>query len=236
MPYFNFVNYHALGATTDTLFLELQASNSLTDVFSMIRGKHNIRIGGEARHLRIDNLQPGAQTTAWYFSNLFTDQRGFANTGFDYASFLLGLPNDMNYSLFPDYIRTRSSVYALFVQDDIRVSRKLTLNVGLRWDAPLWYHEVHNRSGVFDLNKGQYQVFGQDGFSRHALEEQLEELRPAARIRLHAAGKFQPGGARRIRHVRGRDAQFRRQRIPSDQPYLRGCRRRPLPDGRSGDE
>ena len=70
----------------------------------------------------------------------------------------------MNYSLFPDYIRTRSSVYALFVQDDIRVSRKLTLNVGLRWDAPLWYHEVHNRSGVFDLNKGQYQVFGQDGF------------------------------------------------------------------------
>ena len=164
MPYFNFVNYHALGATTDTLFLELQASNSLTDVFSMIRGKHNVRIGGEARHLRIDNLQPGAQTTAWYFSNLFTDQRGFANTGFDYASFLLGLPNDMNYSLFPDYIRTRSSVYALFVQDDIRVSRKLTLNVGLRWDAPLWYHEVHNRSGVFDLNKGQYQVFGQDGF------------------------------------------------------------------------
>jgi len=61
MPYFNFVNYHALGATTDTLFLELQASNSLTDVFSVIRGKHNIRVGGEARHLRIDNLQPGAR-------------------------------------------------------------------------------------------------------------------------------------------------------------------------------
>ncbi|MCC6539897.1 MAG: TonB-dependent receptor, partial [Bryobacterales bacterium] len=64
------------------------------------------------------------------------------------------------------FFKSRSSVYALFAQDDIRVNKKLTVNLGLRWDAPLYYSEAEDRSGVFDLNKGQYQQFGQNGFRR----------------------------------------------------------------------
>ncbi|MGH9661429.1 MAG: TonB-dependent receptor domain-containing protein, partial [Bryobacteraceae bacterium] len=86
--------------------------------------------------------------------------------GWDYASFMLGLPQRFGYRIFPGYFKSRSSVYALFLQDDIRVNRRLTVNVGLRWDAPLWYKEAENRSGVFDLDKGQYQQFGQNGFRR----------------------------------------------------------------------
>ena len=208
MPYFNFVNYHALGATTDTLFLELQASNSLTDVFSMIRGKHNIRIGGEARHLRIDNLQPGAQTTAWYFSNLFTDQRGFANTGFDYASFLLGLPNDMNYSLFPDYIRSRSSVYALFVQDDIRRQPQADIESGTALGrAPLVPRSAQSQRR-FRPGQGSIPGLRSGWFSRHAVEQQLEEFRPSARLCLHAQCEVHFGSARRIWDVSRRDPQL----------------------------
>jgi hypothetical protein len=163
-PYMNFLNYQQLGATTDTLFFELQNANSLHNTMSMVFGRHNLKVGGEIRRLRTDNLQPGPMNTSWLFNTFYTDQRGFANTGFDYAGFLLGLPATMNYSIYPDYFRSRGSVYALFVQDDIRVSRKLTLNLGLRWDAPLWYREAQNRSGVFNLDRGEYQLFGQDGF------------------------------------------------------------------------
>jgi hypothetical protein len=163
-PYFLFTNFEQLGATTDTLFFELQNNNNLTDVASVVLGRHTLKFGGEARHLRTDNLQPGPMNTSWSFNSFFTDQRGVAGTGFDYAGFLLGLPASMNYSIYPDYFRSRTSVYALFAQDDLRLSRKLTLNVGLRWDAPLWYHEAQNRSGVFDLNAGMYQRFGQNGF------------------------------------------------------------------------
>jgi hypothetical protein len=126
--------------------------------------RHSIRFGGEARKIRTDNFQPNPGTTLWRFAPIFTDQRGFANTGFDYASFLLGLPAQMGYRIFPGFFKSRTSVYALFVQDDIRISRKLTLNLGLRWDAPLWYHEAENRSGVFDLDRGEYILFGQNGF------------------------------------------------------------------------
>ena len=163
-PYFNFLNFQQLGATTDTLFFELQNTNSIHNTASLMLGRHNLKFGGEARHLRTDNLQPGPMNTSWSFNTFFTDQRGFNGTGFDYAGFLLGLPATMNYSIYPDYFRSRASVYALFVQDDIRVNRKLTVNLGLRWDAPLWYREAQNRSGVFDLNKGEYQLLGQNGF------------------------------------------------------------------------
>ena len=177
-PDFQFTNFHRLGSTSDTLFFELQNSASLVNVTSIILDRHNIRFGGEARKIRTDNLQPGPGNTQWIFRQNFTDQRGFSNTGFDYASFLLGLPLNMSYKIFPDFFRSRSSVYALFIQDDIRLNRKLTLNLGLRWDAPLWYHESQNRSGVFDLDKGEYIQFGTNGFRDTPWKNDLNNFGP----------------------------------------------------------
>ncbi|MBI3471842.1 MAG: TonB-dependent receptor [Candidatus Solibacter usitatus] len=177
-PDFQFTNFAPLGSSSDTLFFELQNSNSLVNVTSWVLDRHTIKFGGEARQIRTDNLQPNPGTTLWNFQPIYTDQRGVANTGFDYASFLLGLPQRMAYRIFPGYFKSRASVYALFIQDDYRVNRKLTLNLGLRWDAPLWYHEAQDRSGVFDLNKGEYLQFGQNGFRRTPWNNNVKNFGP----------------------------------------------------------
>jgi len=177
-PFFNFSNFEPLGATTDTLFFEWQTQDTLSDVFSLTHGKHNLRIGGMARKLLTNNFQPQGQAGAWTFKNVFTSQPGIAKTGFDYADFLLGLPTTMTYSIFNDYFRSRASVYGLFAQDDYHVTRNLTLNIGLRWDVPLWYHEAHNRSGVFDLSKGQYVQFGTNGFRTTPWDYDLSRVDP----------------------------------------------------------
>ncbi|MGA8593831.1 MAG: TonB-dependent receptor [Bryobacteraceae bacterium] len=177
-PYFSFSNFENLGSTTDTLFKEWQTQNTLTDTFSLTSGRHNIRIGGEIRKLLTNNFQPEGQESAWTFNTDFTNQPGIANTGFDYASFLLGLPAAMTYSIFPDYFRSRASVYAAFVQDDFHVSRTLTVNLGLRWDAPTWFHEALNRSGVFDLAEGQYIQFGQNGFRNTPWDNDWHNFNP----------------------------------------------------------
>ena len=177
-PDFQFTNYAPLGSSGDTLFFELQDSKSLVNVTSWVRDRHTIKFGGEARLIRTDNLQPNPGTTVWNFQPIYTNQVGVANTGWDYASFLLGMPRTFGYRIFPGFFKSRSSVYALFVQDDIRVNRKLTLNVGLRWDAPLYYHEAQDRSGVFDLVKGQYVQFGQNGFRRTPWNNDLNNFGP----------------------------------------------------------
>jgi hypothetical protein len=187
-PYFSFSNFEALGATTDTTFQEWQTQETLTDTFSWNKGNHNIRIGGWVRKLLTNNLQPGALNTAWTFSNVFTNQPGNNNTGFDYASFLLGLPNALTYTIYPDFFRTRANLYAVFVQDDYHISRNLTINLGLRWDAPNYYHEAQNRSGVFDLNQGQYIQFGTNGFRTTPWDNVWNNFNPRFGIAYSALG------------------------------------------------
>jgi len=188
-PDFQFTNYAPLGSSGDTLFFELQDSKSLVNVTSWVLSKHTIKFGGEARLIRTDNLQPNPGTTVWNFQPIYTNQIGVANSGWDYASFLLGMPRTFSYRIFPGFFQSRSSVYALFIQDDYRVNRKLTLNLGMRWDAPLWYHEAQDRSGVFDLNKGQYQQFGQNGFRRTPWPNDLNNFGPRLGFAYSAADK-----------------------------------------------
>lgn len=169
--------FASLGSPSGTTLFEKQESYAVVNITSVSMNKHTIKFGGEARKLKTDNFQP-LPSSRFAFSNNFTDQRGFNNTGFDYASFLLGLPNIYQYEIYPSFIQPRTWVFALFVQDDIRVSRKLTINVGLRWDAPLYWQDKRNRSGIFDLDKGEIVPLGVNGFRKTAWNQDWVNLGP----------------------------------------------------------
>jgi hypothetical protein len=177
-PTFTFTNFQAFGSPQTKLWIELQNEDTLNDTFSLTLGKHSVKMGGMFRYYMTNNFQPLGQQGNWTFSANMTNQPGLSSTGFDYASFLLGLPQSFTYTLFPDYFRTRATTYGLFVQDDFRVSRKLTLNVGLRWDLPSWFHEAGNRSGVYSLQAGQYVQFGQSGFRTSVYDQAYANFEP----------------------------------------------------------
>jgi hypothetical protein len=86
-----------------------------------------------------------------------------ANTGHDVASFLLGTTRRKNRSLFSDQTYTeKRPEWAAYVQDDWRISPKLTLNLGLRWDMFVPWVEVDDRQSNYDPSTGRFVIASPD--------------------------------------------------------------------------
>jgi Carboxypeptidase regulatory-like domain/TonB dependent receptor-like, beta-barrel/TonB-dependent Receptor Plug Domain len=129
--------------------------------YSWIKGRHALKIGYEFEAIRteVNDINPlyGANTYSGQFSKptcaLLGQDSGctIANdaTSYNLADFYFGLPSQLALSnlVIGNY---RQHVHALYVQDDFRVTPKLTLNLGLRWEfaTPRW--ERDNQLSNFD--------------------------------------------------------------------------------------
>jgi len=125
-------------------------SNIISDDLTWIRGSHSFRFGFEHRRY-YDNARSVENTGSYEFSNENTALPGHrSDTGFTYASFLLGTVRSAY--LYIPLVTTgiRSRVTSFYVQDDWKARRNLTLNFGLRWDIPTALTEVRQRQSGLD--------------------------------------------------------------------------------------
>lgn len=121
-----------------------------------IRNRHSYKIGGEYRNeMFSDNNTVNTQGNL-QFSSTETSQPSLQNipitggltTGFNYASFLLGQVNNGSIKP-PQDPQWRNQRWGLYFQDNWKVTPRLTLDIGLRWDLLYQGHEIHNRSSMF---------------------------------------------------------------------------------------
>lgn len=120
---------------------------------SKITGKHSLKMGYEGRMLRINVWEARAAGT-FGFTNLMTQgpnpNAASATAGYGFASFLLGTGTSGN--IFQNWknVASQSFYNAFYIQDDFRVTRKLTLNLGLRYDFDTPRTERYDRMSWFD--------------------------------------------------------------------------------------
>jgi hypothetical protein len=101
---------------------------------SYATGRHNVRFGGETRRYKTGAQGfTNAGGTAG-FTGQFLSDRGKNNAGNAYAEFLLGVMGSYTQTASYRAGGVKHRYYTLFVQDDIRLTGKLTVNFGLRWD------------------------------------------------------------------------------------------------------
>jgi hypothetical protein len=117
-----------------------QSTFSYGDALTVVHGKHSMKFGGEFDKFRY-NVVPTWDSGSFTFSGLFT--------GVGYADFLLGEPFSYSLSAQPNTIGARRLAYATFAQDDYHVTRRLTLNLGLRYEGQGGFSEVNNRLSNF---------------------------------------------------------------------------------------
>ena len=114
-----------------------------------IVGKHTFKFGEDIRQYRLNTYITGNSAGSYTFGNGWVRASNSSSStvqvGQDFASFLMGLPTAGQFDI-NSHASLGSYYLSGFVQDDWRISKTLTLNLGLRYDQDLPYAEKYGRT------------------------------------------------------------------------------------------
>jgi hypothetical protein len=145
--YAGFQNAVNSGTANSASQFSTTADHSLAGTLSKNVGRHTFKFGAEFFSQRADNDVPISNFGSFSFTAGFTQQNalnGSTSAGSPLASLLLGYPASgaVSYNISSAF---QSLYYGGFFQDDWRVTSRLTLNLGLRWDYEGPMSERYNR-------------------------------------------------------------------------------------------
>ncbi len=145
---------------------------SFNATLTWVKGNHNLKFGGE---MYLEQNLPGTISLVTLTGGLNATSLpenptvGFGgyNAGFGYASFLLGDYNSTTQGP-NEFYRLGSQTWGLYAQDSWKLTPKLTLDYGLRWDYFTPEHETYGRLGQLDATAPNANAGGRLGAVRYA--------------------------------------------------------------------
>jgi hypothetical protein len=147
---------------------------SFNDSVDLVRGKHDIKVGMSIRANQMNVKTEGFQDGYWILTGFWS--------GEPQADFLLGLPSLAIHDQTFKGITTgrRWKIFRPYVQDDWRITKNLTLNLGFAWDLTTPISEVGNRQANFNPITATFAISGQGAdkwagiqFDKRALEPRI---------------------------------------------------------------
>ncbi len=181
LPLINPTNYNQLGTRNFRPQFQTPKLNQIVETISLTAGKHFVRGGFELRLKNNSFVDVTRRTPAYNFQGRFTNDA--------MGDLLLGFPESVQLNTVPE-VKQLQEAYSFFVQDDWKLSPRLTLNLGLRYEYTTpFYGSGVNKNINFDPASGNL-VFASDsdkylttpdknnfgprlGFAWQAIEEKL---------------------------------------------------------------
>jgi hypothetical protein len=174
LPNYDVVGFTALGLPASSTGTFKTSVTQFIDNYNWIRGAHSIKAGTDIRLERLEAFRPPNRAPNFQFSNIFTANLNSAGvpqtatSGNAFASFLLGQVTRFNIDAQSEVLKPRATVAEFFIQDDWRATRRLTVNIGVRYTLNFPSTVADNQGAVFNLNTQKLDYLGQNGFSRAA--------------------------------------------------------------------
>ncbi len=148
------------------LFAVPQNTYEITDTLSLNFGKHSLSVGGTYLRREVAFFRP---IFGKGFFNITGNGAGF--TGWETSELLVGGVGSYGIGAQNGFFANESQEDAAFAQDDWRITKRLTLNLGLRYDVLTWPYEKHNQQAAFDPNTGNLLLAGQNGIPRSIVNQ-----------------------------------------------------------------
>jgi Carboxypeptidase regulatory-like domain/TonB dependent receptor len=157
---------------------------------SWTHGRHSVKLGADLRRQRFDVLKGGVGS--FVFASTFTSSSNAPGSGLPYADFLYGYPTTEagNGNAMLDWGRQRSIYGGGFVQDDWKVTKSLTLNLGLRYELFTQCVDARDLGSLFNIQNGQFALPGKGGISRAIVNGDHNNLGPRAGFAWQASKKL----------------------------------------------
>jgi hypothetical protein len=147
----------------------------LADNFSFVKGRNQFKTGFLGRFREFNEMQSVASRGMYYF---YAWETSYYLTGGDqFASALLGVPIDAERQLVPHEFGQRIKEFGTYFQDDLKLNKRLTLNLGVRWDLYNPATEAHNRLANFDPATVKMVLPG-NGVSASTLDTNYKNIGP----------------------------------------------------------
>jgi len=147
------------------------------DQLAVLRGSHSFKMGGAVIHNAYDGIADLNPRGSLSFNGQFTSPTGQPG-GVPFADFFLGLAQSASVGQGDSETFLRYNSFHFFITDDWKVTPKLTLNLGLRWEYEQRYHTKDDGLAVFDVRVGRV-IRTRDGEMRDgALDPDWNNLAP----------------------------------------------------------
>ncbi len=148
------------------------------DTISLHRGRHEMKAGADFRRNRFDNLRGVNFFGQFIFGSIFSSSSDAPGSGAPFADYLLGFPSQIQGTQMLDWGRQADVYFGAFFQDDWKITRRLTLNLGLRYDLYTQPIDLRDRGGLFDLDQARFAVPGKEGYTRAIVDGDHNNIGP----------------------------------------------------------
>jgi hypothetical protein len=160
-----------------------QTGYNYNDTVTWVKGRHTAKFGVNILRRQLNLFRPLAgkgyfQIAGNGSGGCCSGAPGHVDTGYEVSDLLAGFVDGYSHGTPFGMVGTRSWENGFFAQDDFRVTPRLTLNLGLRWDILTWPVEVQNRQANFDLVTGALIVAGSNGAPRQLIPNDYHNFGP----------------------------------------------------------
>ena len=152
LPIFTVAGFQQIGPTTAANSRFTTSITEFLDTFTLVRGRHTIKMGTDIRREALDVLNPPNPTGSFGFNTTGTNSPTIAGSGNAVASLLLGQVNAFTIDIQKNAIQPRARFAEFFAGDEWKVSSRLMLNLGTRYTLNFPSTEKHDQGAVFNLN------------------------------------------------------------------------------------